>query len=131
MDQSDFSNFEKNLISFLRLFQNRPFHLTKYLLENRAFNEDFIEKISNSEKLKQLSEKYDLQEIPNIYFLNFKDMLKFFENISNEYTLEDFDSKNSIDQINEKLDDLIKREKYEEAIRVRDYMIQNNIKRKN
>jgi hypothetical protein len=131
MDQSDFSNFEKNLISFLRLFQNRPFHLTKYLLENMAFNEDFIEKISNSEKLNKLSEKYELEEMPNIYFLNFKDMFKFFENISNEYTLEDFDGQNSIDEINEKLDELIKREKYEEAIRVRDYMIQNNIKRKN
>jgi hypothetical protein len=51
-----------------------------------------------------LSEKYELEEMPNIYFLNFKDMFKFFENISNEYTLEDFDGQNSIDEI---LNDLL------------------------
>jgi protein-arginine kinase activator protein McsA len=31
--------------------------------------------------------------------------------------------------LNNKLDDLIKNEKYEDAARVRDYMIRNNIKR--
>jgi protein-arginine kinase activator protein McsA len=32
-------------------------------------------------------------------------------------------------EINKKLDDLIKQEKYEEAARLRDYMNRNNIKR--
>lgn len=33
------------------------------------------------------------------------------------------------DELNKKLDELIKQEKYEEAARVRDYMNRNNIKR--
>jgi protein-arginine kinase activator protein McsA len=32
-------------------------------------------------------------------------------------------------ELNKKLDELIKQEKYEEAARVRDYMTRNNIKR--
>ena len=52
--------FEKNLISFLKLFQNRPFHLAKYLLENNGLNDEFIDKITKSEKLNFLrkSSKY-------------------------------------------------------------------------
>lgn len=123
------SLLEKNLISFLRLFQNRPFHLSKYLLDNNCLKEEFIASIETSKKLNDLTEKYENSDIPTIYFLNFKEMMKFYENISNEYNLSDFENNKVIEQINSKLDSLIKSEKYEEAIKIRDFMIQNNIPR--
>jgi protein-arginine kinase activator protein McsA len=130
MEKKDLSQYEKNLVCFLRLFQNRPFHLAKYLSDNNCFKEEFIKNISDSKRLSDLSQKYELGEIPNIYFVNFKEMIKFFENISNNYTVEGFDNEKINEELNSKLDDLIKTEKYEEAIKIRDFMIQNNIKRK-
>ena len=130
MDKKDLSQYEKNLICFLRFFQNRPHHLAKYLSDNGYLHEEFITNISQSKKLMELSQKYELGEIPNIYFMNFKDMIKFFENISNDYTLEGLDADKLNEELNSKLDDFIKTEKYEEAIKIRDFMIQNNIKRK-
>lgn len=131
MTRKESQQYEKNLLCFLRLFQNRPHHLAKYFLENQCFTEEFINNITQSKKLIDLGEKYDLGEIPNIYFLNFKDMLKFYENLSNEYNLEGLDEDKVKEELNSKLDDLLKLEKYEEAIKLRDFMIQNNIKRKN
>ena len=129
MDNKKFSNFEKNLISFLRLFQNRPLHLAKYLIEKNCLSSDFIENVSQSKKLDDLTEKYEYSEIPTIYFSNFKEMLKFFENISNQYNLEDITSEKVQKELNDKLDHLIKTEQFEEAIKIRDFMIQNNLKR--
>jgi hypothetical protein len=131
MTRKDSQQYEKNLVCFLRLFQNRPHHLAKYFLDNKCFNDDFITSITQSRKLVDLSEKYDLGELPNIYFLNFKEMIKFYENLSNEYNLDGLDDQKVQDELNVKLDQLLKSEKYEEAIKLRDFMIQNNIKRKN
>ncbi len=36
---------QRNLITLLKLFKNRPYHLSKYLLDNSAFNKDFLRKI--------------------------------------------------------------------------------------
>ena len=51
----------KNLVLLLKMFKNRPFHLAKYLIENSALREDFLKKISNSEKLKEFSQDDDLK----------------------------------------------------------------------
>lgn len=131
MDKDDLSKFEKNLISLLRIFQNRPHHLAKYFIQNKSFDKEFENNILNSKKLSELSNKYEFSEIPTIYFLNFKDMLKFFDNMSNEYSLDNQELEKTQEELNRKLDELIKSEKYEDAIKIRDYMIQNNIPRKN
>jgi len=128
INRNDLSSYEKNLITFLRLFQNRPIHLAKYFLENNCLSEEFKEHIEKSNKLTKLSEEYQFSEIPTVYFLNFKEMIKFFDSISIEQGSDNSDQ--TYEELNSRLDDLIKQEKYEEAIRIRDYMIKNNIKRK-
>lgn len=131
MDNEKLSQYEKNLICFLRMYQNRPLHLAKYLSKNNYLKENFVDDITNSKKLLELSHRYDVGELPNIYFMNFKEMLKFFENISNDYNLDGINTEKIKEELNTKLDELVKTERYEEAIKVRDFMIQNNIKRKN
>ena len=49
-------NKHKNLILLLKLFKNRPYHLSKYLLDNDAFTEDFLNKIKVSDKLSNISD---------------------------------------------------------------------------
>ena len=131
MEEKKLSQLEKNLISFLRLFQSRPYHLSKYLIENDCLRPDFLKNISESKKLQDVTQKYEFDDIPTVYFLNFKDMLKFYENISQEYNFDTDDSEKISEELNNKLNELIKSEKYEEAIKIRDYMIKNNIIRKN
>ena len=129
MGSNEFDDFEKNLVCFLRLYQNRYHHLSKYLIENNCLSQEFIENIKSSKKLSDLSQKYELQELPNIYFSNFKEMNKFFDNLSTNYNFEGADTEKISEQLNSKLEELLKNERYEEAIKIRDYMIQNNIKR--
>lgn len=124
------NKFEKNLISFLKLFQNRPFHLAKYLLENEGLNQVFIERITNSEKLTFLSNNLGLDELPDLNFRNFKEMMKFFETIDNEYNTELKSKEQLSNELNQKMDFYIQNDKFEEAIKLRDYMIHNDIKRK-
>lgn len=122
--------FEKNLISFLKLFQNRPFHLAKYLLENNGLSDEFIDKITKSEKLNFLSENLEIDELPDLNFKNFKEMMKFFENIDNEYNAEYKSKEQLTSELNKKMDFYIQSDRFEEAIKLRDYMIHNHIKRK-
>ena len=122
--------FEKNLISFLKLFQNRPFHLAKYLLENNGLSDEFIDKITKSEKLNFLSENLGIDELPDLNFKNFKEMMKFFENIDNEYNSEYKNKEQLTSELNKKMDFYIQSDRFEEAIKLRDYMIRNHIKRK-
>jgi hypothetical protein len=129
-NDTDLSDYEKNLIIFLRLFQNRPFHLAKYLLENDCLNYEFKEHLKNSKKLTNLSKDNQFMELPAVYFLNFKEMLKFFESLSKDLDFGGSDEDEIFDKLNSRLDELIKLEKYEDAIRIRDYMMKNNIKRK-
>jgi hypothetical protein len=130
MEDKGINRLERNLITFLKLFQNRPSHLAKYLLENDSFSDNFKNNVINSDKLDEFSLKYSQGELPTIYFLNFKEMLKFYENISNELNIDKLDNDKISDKLNDRLDECIKHEKYEEAIKIRDFMIQNNIKRK-
>lgn len=129
MDNEGHSAFEKNLVFFLRLFNNRPSHLAKYLIENNALDSDFIEKITNSKKISDIHDKFGIGDIPNIYFLNFKEMIRFFDAISKEYDMNDSDTNKLEQELNIKLDDLLTKEKYEEAIKIRDFMLKNNIRR--
>jgi len=115
------------------MFKNRPYHLAKYLIENSALNSDFINKLTNSDKLKKISDDSDKSVNIPVYFVNITQMNDFYDSflddisqISKEKSLEELTK-----DINQKLDNLIKGEKFEEAARVRDYMMKNGIKRLN
>jgi len=127
----------RSLVIMLKMFKNRPYHLAKYLVENSALTEDFIKKIKNSDKLKELNEdekssEQKLLPVPvPVYFVDISQMENFYNSFIDD--IKQLSKEKSIEEItknlNEKLDDLIKQEKYEEAARVRDYMARNNIKR--
>ena len=46
----------RNLVIFLKMFKNRPYHLAKQLIENDALTKDFIKKISDNPKLGEVGD---------------------------------------------------------------------------
>lgn len=120
-------NIHKNLISLLKIFKNRPYHLSKYLLDNQAFNSDFLKKIKKSDKLSDLSDI----NLPN-YFHNINQMEDFYNSLLEES--KEFPIKKTKKEIGEdlnlKLNKLIESELYEEAAALRDFMLKNGIKKK-
>ena len=119
----------RNLVILLKMFKNRPFHLAKYLIENSALNEDFIKKLSDSEKLKEFSEDDELKS--KTLFLDINQMNDYYNSLTDDIkkigvakTPEEI-----AEALNQKLESLILEENYEDAARLRDYMFRNNIKR--
>lgn|SRR5574343_753464 len=124
----------RNLLMILKMFKNRPYHLAKYLVDNNAFDHKFIEKIINSQKLNDISEKEANSFFPDqmsVYFLDITQMNDYYNSLT-EDIIEEPKKKSKEElttNLNSKLDLLIKEERYEEAARIRDYMNKNNIKR--
>jgi excinuclease UvrABC helicase subunit UvrB len=126
----------KNLVLLLKMFKNRPYHLAKYLVDNSALTDDFIKKIRNSDKLKEISdeEKNEQKFLPApvpVYFVDISQMENFYNSLTDD--IKSLSKEKGIEQItkelNEKLNNCIKSEKYEDAARIRDYMDRNGIKR--
>jgi hypothetical protein len=123
----------KNLVSLLKLFKNRPYHLAKYLIDNSAFNKNFVNKVLKSEKLNEFSEDKIESINTSVYFVNISQMEDFYNSLLDEMKTISM-TKNSEEisnELNSRLNELIKNEKYEEAAKIRDYMLKNRIKRKN
>lgn len=118
----------RNLYLLLKVFKNRPFHLAKYLLDNKALNDSFLKKVAESDKIKNLSE---IDE--NKYFSDINQMNDFFNNLTNDTKKLGFTKSDEeiSKELSDKLNTLLKEEKYEEAAILRDYMFFNNIKRIN
>ena len=119
----------RNFVIILKMFKNRPFHLAKYLIENSALTEEFIKKISNNNSLKELVESNDPKN-KNL-FLDISQMNNYFNSLTDDIKRIG-NSKNPEEiaaALNDKLETLINEERYEDAARLRDYMIKNNIKR--
>lgn len=125
----------RSLVILLKMFKNRPYHLAKYLVENSALTESFIKKLKTSEKLKEFNEdekssEQKLLPVP-VYFVDISQMENFYNSFVDD--IEQLSKEKGIEEVtielNKKLDELIKQEKYERAARVRDYMTRNNIKR--
>lgn len=112
------------------MFKNRPYHLAKYLIENSAFSPEFIKKVSENGKLTNLSEEDDKSKQP-IYFLDIGKMNDYYSTFTDDIKLlEKGKTPSEIEKdFNERLDKLLLDEKYEDAARVRDYMVKNKIKR--
>ena len=117
----------RNLVILLKMFKNRPYHLAKYLIENSAFNNEFIKKVSENAKLSEDENKSK----QTVYFLDIGNMNDYYNSFTDDIKL--LESGKSLfemeTELNEKLDKLLFDEKYEEAARLRDYMNNNKIKR--
>lgn len=117
----------ENLLVVLRLFQNRPHHLTKFLIDNNALNSDFLNKIKDSDKLSNMA----INGIKDNYlhFNSIEEMKKYYSSLIDD--LENLKLKKTKEELeislNDKLSMAIQREDYEEASRIRDYMKLNNI----
>lgn len=124
-------DLHRNLVILLKMFKNRPYHLTKYLIDNSAFTEDFIRKISENEKLSDISEEDENKPKQPIYFLDIGKMNEHYSSFTDEIKLlERGKSPKELElDLNEKLKKFIFEEKYEDAARLRDYMTKNKIKR--
>lgn len=120
-------NIHKNLISLLKIFKNRPYHLSKYLLDNQAFNNDFLKKIKKSDKLSDISDI----NLPT-YFSNINQMEDFYNSLLEESKENPVKrtKKEISEDLNLKLNKLIENEMYEEAAALRDFMLKSGIKKK-
>jgi cysteinyl-tRNA synthetase len=135
MSEEEKDQLYRNLIILLKMFKNRPYHLAKYLTENSAFNQNFIKKILESDKLKNLVKEEDESALQTnfipIHFNDINQMNEFYGSIIDDKLLssEEKSIEELTKELNEKLDTCIKGENYEDAARVRDYMSRNGIKR--
>lgn len=137
MNQEDRDELYKNLVILLKMFKNRPYHLAKYLTDNSAFNQKFINKILESDKLKDMAKEEDesnvnMTIIPT-HFNDINQMNDFYNSIVDDIKLssKERSMEETTNAINTKLDNCIKNENFEDAARIRDYMIRNGIKRIN
>lgn len=119
----------ENLLVVLKLFQNRPHHLTKFLIESKALNSEFLSKISDSDKLSDMA-KNGIKD-NYLHFNTISEMKKYYsslvddlENLKRKKTKEEL-----TEELNQKLKEAIESENYEEASRIRDYMKLNNIQK--
>jgi cysteinyl-tRNA synthetase len=119
----------ENLLVVLKLFQNRPHHLTKFLIENKAINSDFLSKISDSDKLSDMA-KNGIKD-NYLHFNTISEMKRYYSSLLDD--LENLKRKKTKEELtmelNQKLKDAIEKENYEEASRIRDYMKVNNIQK--
>jgi hypothetical protein len=117
----------RNFVTLLKLFKNRPYHLAKYLIQNGAIKEEFLSKIVNSDRLRNLKE----DEFNEKIFMDINQMNEFFNSLTVEVKkLSMFKTEDEIKvDLNNKLAELLKEEKYEEAAILRDYMFNNGIKK--
>ena len=107
----------QNLTRLLLLFQNRPHHLAKYLIDKCAFNDFFLKMVEESDKLNNPTETPFFRSVDemNDYYDIFK------ENSKNNHN-------KKVEELFSKLQECLKEEKYEDAARLRDYMIKIGIK---
>ena len=122
----DKDDIYRNLVEFLKLFKNRPYHLAKFLVEKKALNDKFKKDLLESNKLSNIDEKN--QRLNN--FTSISEMEDYLQSIfeKEEYNK---DNKEEMEvKLNKKLNELIKLEKYEDAACLRDYMVMQGFKRK-
>lgn len=125
---SNSENLYRNLYILLKMFKNRPYHLAKYLIDNNALTKDFLEKVQASGKLKEISDGE--QKLLPAHLSDITKMEEFFTSFLDGIT-KDKSVEEVTKDLNQKLNDCIKNEKYEDAARIRDYMNRNGIERLN
>ncbi len=116
----------KKLVTLLKLFKNRPYHLAKYLIDNKALDKKFVKTVLNSSKLEDISNNEDLL----VNFNSIEQMEEFYSSLVDLNNLDNKTPEQIAEELNLKLDNLIDNEKYEEAANLRDYMKRKKIERK-
>lgn len=125
----------RNLVILLKIFKDRPNHLAKYLLDNDALTNDFLDNVSKSKKLNEhnLEENFnyflkgvDIDNVP--FFTDYDEMKRYYNNMIKEELLDTSDNSNLEIELNEKLKRLVINDKFEDAAKLRDYMTLNDIK---
>jgi len=120
------SEFEHNLSLLLKLFNGRPNHLARFLINNNCFTDEFKELVLNNYELGEDVEGTEDSE-ENIDFSTYDEMNSYYDKfISSDIT-------NKVDpnvsrELNIRLLTLISGEKFEDAARLRDYMRKKDIK---
>jgi hypothetical protein len=118
----------QKLVTLLKLFKNRPYHLSKYLIENSALTKEFKNLLLKSDKIKDLQNEFETgSNLPAIQFNEISKMQEYFKSlteITESRTDEDIEK-----ELNDRMMLLLKEEKYEEAAKLRDFMIMKKIKR--
>lgn len=111
------------LVGLIKLFDNKPHHLVKYLLKNDALKDEFVNKVINNNKLDGISDRDNTTPI----FNTISEMEDYYMSFIEE---QDKDVETLTNELNEKLKKYISEERYEDAAKVRDYMKRNNINKK-
>ena len=106
----------KNLSKFLKFFINRPNHLARYLIDNDALNKEFLNKISSLD-----SSEMDESKLISLYFLDINQMNNFFKKLI-EKNDPNYSDNNLIEELEKELQNCLFEERYEDAIRIRDYL---------
>jgi protein-arginine kinase activator protein McsA len=117
-------NLYNNLSNLLKIFQNKPHQLSKFLLESDALNSTFLKKIKSSSKLAQLDNS-DLEK----HFTTIDDMRDFYNSFISDTGSKSKNKEDLFAELLLKIKEAIDNENYEEAARIRDYMKKNNFKK--
>jgi len=107
----------KNLARFLKFFINRPNHLARYLIENNALNKEFIKKLNTIKE-----DKIEEGNFIPVYFLDIDQMNNFFIKLIDNKDSNSLNSFTLREDLEKELENCIKEERYEDAIRIRDYL---------
>jgi hypothetical protein len=126
MEEKD--DIYKNLVTLLKLFKNRPYHLAKFLVDKKALTDKFYQEILSSNKLPDLD--FDSKKQKPIYFSSIDQMEDYFQSLLEPQKAKPKTTQQIEKELNTKLDQLIKNENYEDAACLRDYMIMKGFKRK-
>lgn len=111
----------KKLSKLLAFFLNRPSHLAKYLLDSNALTDDFLIKLKSVEL-----PDIEKSKINETYFTDIKQMNNFYFNLLNKEKYPDLNPENLTSDLSRELEKCIIEERYEDAIRIRDFL--KNIK---
>ena len=116
-----------NLIILLKIFKDRPHHLSRFLMENEAFNKSFLDKLNKNGKLSEIK---NIEEIKKD-FDNIDDMKEFYSSLISTSSPKRKSNDDIISNIIDKIQTAIDNEDYEEAARLRDYLNKMNQKKNN
>jgi excinuclease UvrABC helicase subunit UvrB len=117
---SDQEKLYRNLTKLFLSFQNRPQHLAKYLIDKCAFNDFFLKIVEESEKLNSSK----IEEDP--IFKDIDEMNEYYDIFKEPKGKKS--AKKRVEDLLVKLEECLKEEKYEDAARIRDYIIKLGIK---
>lgn len=116
-----------NLINLFKLFKNRPNHLVKFLLDNDAFTDKFLNDVFKNKKLSD-----NIDSDIEIVFNSIDDMKEHFSLYisSVEINKKRKTKEEILEELTSKIREEVDNENYEEAARIRDYIIRNNLRKK-